>query len=334
MQSLWPLVIAVALFLLCVLLWLGYTKGARITGFGPHVVKQIETFEYPGDDEESGKPEKRSITTETQSARTLWEWLTILTISAVIAGAALWFTTRQVHQQQEVQVRQANDARELQVRQANDARELQVRQANDEALQAYLDKIGTLLLDKNRPLRQSHEGEAVADLARARTLTLLDMLSPDRKPRVLEFLFEVDLIQTDSPDQKKPIISLKFADLHEVVLAKRHLLKGADLEHAVLYDANLRGATLSSANLRKADLVKAKLTKAVLTKADLTDADLDKAELSKAVLTEADLTEATLKGAKGISCQQMKQTKSLEDAIMPGGQNYEDWLKDKGCSQD
>src|SRR5215213_2095121 len=143
MQPLWPLIIAVVLLFLLLLLWLGYTRGARITGFGPHVVKQIETFEYPGDDEESGKPEKRSITTETQSARTLWEWLTILTISAVIAGAALWFTTQQ----------------------AKDAQELQVRQANDEALQAYFDKIGTLLLDKNRPLRQSHEGAAVADLA-------------------------------------------------------------------------------------------------------------------------------------------------------------------------
>jgi len=233
----------------------------------------------------------------------VWEWLTILTISAVIAGAALWFTTRQADQQ-----------RELQVQQANDAQELQVRQANDVALQAYLDKIGTLLLDKNRPLRQTHEGDAVADLARARTLMILDMLSPDRKPRVLEFLFEMDLIQTDSPDQKKPIISLKFADLHEVFLAKRQILKGADLENAVLYEANLRGATLSSANLRKADLVKAKL--------------------SKAVLTEADLTDANLRGAKGISCQQMEQTKSLEEATMPSGQNYEDWLKDKGCSQD
>lgn len=87
------------------------------------------------------------------------------------------------------------------------------------------------------------------------------------------------------------------------------------MENAVLYEANLRGAILSSANLRKADLVKAKLSKAVLTEADLTDADL--------------------RGAKGVSCQQMKQTKSVEDATMPGGQNYEDWLKDReGCSKE
>ena len=163
MQSLWPLVLAVVL--LCFLLWLGYTRGARVSGFGPHVVKQIETFEYPGDDEESGQPEKRSITTETQSARTVWEWLTILTISAVIAGAALIFTTRQAEQQQEIQVQQANDAQEL-----------QVQQANDTALQSYLDQMSTLLIKHD--LRTSPEGSQARTLARSRTLTILSRLDP------------------------------------------------------------------------------------------------------------------------------------------------------------
>src|SRR5918995_4240613 len=120
------LVVAIVLFLL--LLWLGYARAPRIFGFGSHIVKTVETVEYTNGDEGTGQPQKRSITTETQSARTVWEWLTILTISAVIAGAALLFTTRQADQQ-----------RELQVQQAKDAQELQVRQANDEALQAYLD---------------------------------------------------------------------------------------------------------------------------------------------------------------------------------------------------
>jgi hypothetical protein len=241
---------------------------------------------------------------EIRPSRLLWDWLSLLIVPFVLAAGATaggaWFTYIQNERQQEMAAQQ---------------QEIENQRAQLLALEGYLDKIGTLLLDTNTPLRQSHEGAAVQDLARARTLTILDMLSPDRKPRVLEFLFEMDLIQTAPPDQKKPIISLKFADLHEVYLAKRHLLKGADMENAVLYEANLRGAILSSANLRKADLVKAKLSKAVLTEADLTDADL--------------------RGAKGVSCQQMKQTKSLEDATMPGGQNYEDWLKDReGCSKE
>jgi hypothetical protein len=179
MQSLWPIVFAVVLLFL--LLWLGYTRGARISGFGPHVVKKIETFEYPGDDEESGQPQKRSITTETQGARTIWEWLTILTISAVIAGAALIFTTRQAAQQ-----------RELQVQQANDAQELQVQQANDAALQAYLEDMGTSLLEKD--LRGADENDDVRLLARARTLIVLDGVSEDRKVRLLNFLSETQLI--------------------------------------------------------------------------------------------------------------------------------------------
>src|SRR5918995_3605253 len=101
MQSLWPLVIVVVLFFL--LLWLGYSRAPGIFGFGSHIVKTVETVEYTSDDEQTGQPQKRSMTTETQSARTVWEWLTVLTISTVIAVAALIFTASQAHQQRETQ---------------------------------------------------------------------------------------------------------------------------------------------------------------------------------------------------------------------------------------
>jgi hypothetical protein len=275
------LVLAIAAIVIYIILR-GYRRSW--TGFGQSA--------YPKREDEEIRP-----------SRLLWDWLSLLIVPFVLtfggAAGGLWFAYLQNASQQEMAAQQ---------------QEIENQRAQFLALEGYLDKIGTLLLDKNRPLRQSHEGDVVADLARARTLTILDMLSPDRKPRVLEFLFEVDLIQTDPPNQKKPIISLKFADLQEVFLAKRQLLKGADLQQAVLRQANLRRADLSNANLRNADLGKAKLV--------------------KADLTEADLTEANLRGAKGVSCQQMEQTKSLEEATMPGGQNYEHWREDKGCSKD
>jgi hypothetical protein len=240
---------------------------------------------------------------EMRPSRSLWDWLGLLVIPVVLTVGGtvggLLFAYQQTERQQEMNAQQ---------------QEIENKRAQLLALEGYVDEIGNLLLDKNTPLRQSHEGDPVQDLARARTLTILDMLSPDRKPRVLEFLFEMDLIQTDPEDQKNPIISLKFADLREIYLVKRRLLLGADLENADLNRANLRRAILSNANLRKADLGKAKLVKADLNGADLTDADL--------------------KGAKGASCQQMEETKSLEDATMPGGQNYADWRKDKGCGKD
>ena len=51
-------------------------------------------------------------------------------------------------------------------------------------------------------------------------------------------------------------------------------------------------------------------------------------------LHEADLSGANLSGTKGITNEQLEQqAKSLEGAIMPDGQKYEDWIKSKGCGE-
>jgi uncharacterized protein YjbI with pentapeptide repeats len=328
MQSLWLLVLAVVLLFLLLLLWLGYTRGARISGFGPHVVKQIETFEYPGDDEESGQPQKRSITTETQGARTVWEWLTILTISAVIAGAALIFTTRQAEQQ----------------------REIQVRQANDDALQAYLDEMSTLLIKDD--LRTSPEGSEARTLARARTMTILSRLDPRRRSRVLQFLLEAELVQRieqtttpaidlsaanpsgDAVPTKNPVIDLSGANLKDVVLpAETNLsfadLSGADLSDANLSDANLSTAYLTATNLHKANLSRATLAYSDLGLADLSDANLsdvdltltqlDDANLTNADLTGADLWQADLSDAKGVTQDTLVAQAYVAKTTMPDG---------------
>src|SRR5215207_3252732 len=56
----------------------------------------------------------------------LWDWLKLLIVPAVLAGGGLWFNAQQ---------------REREQRTAN-------ARAHDEALQAYLDQMGQLLLDK------------------------------------------------------------------------------------------------------------------------------------------------------------------------------------------
>ena len=55
----------------------------------------------------------------------------------------------------------------------------QEQRAQDPALQAYLDQMSTLLLEKD--LRNSEEDSEVRTLARARTLTVLERLDPSRK---------------------------------------------------------------------------------------------------------------------------------------------------------
>jgi hypothetical protein len=76
-------------------------------------------------------------------------------------------------------------------------RELHVenQRAQDEALQAYLDQMSQLLLDKDKPLRESKEGDAVRILARARTKEVLRKLDRHRKRNLLQFLHEACLIE-------------------------------------------------------------------------------------------------------------------------------------------
>ena len=49
----------------------------------------------------------------------------------------------------------------------------------------------------------------------ARTITVVDGVSKDRKVRLLEFLSETRLIRF-GPQGEPPVISLRFADLREV----------------------------------------------------------------------------------------------------------------------
>jgi Pentapeptide repeats (8 copies) len=207
--------------------------------------------------------------------KTLWDWLDLLIAPAVVAGGIAWFSQQQERQQSELE-----DAR-----------------AQAEALQAYLNQMGTLLLEKE--LRTSEANSDVRELARARTMTILDVLSPRGRVRVLEFLFDLDLIQTIpstgkrpniTPLEKRPVISLRFANLRGIGLASRQLLKGADLDRA-----NLRKADLTNAKLIRADLTKARLMGADVTGADLSHANLTEARLMGANLTDADLTDADLK---------------------------------------
>ncbi len=69
----------------------------------------------------------------------------------------------------------AQRERELQAQAAQRERELEVenQRAQDVALQAYLDQMSQLLLDKDKPLRQSQAHDEARILARARTLTVL-----------------------------------------------------------------------------------------------------------------------------------------------------------------
>jgi hypothetical protein len=88
--------------------------------------------------------------------KTVWDWLQLLIVPLKLALITVVFTWQQDFRQQN----------------------LAEQRAQDEALQAYLDQMGGLLLEKN--LRASEVDSEVRTLARARTLTVLNRLDPSQ----------------------------------------------------------------------------------------------------------------------------------------------------------
>jgi uncharacterized protein YjbI with pentapeptide repeats len=134
----------------------------------------------------------------------------------------------------------------------------------------------------------------IRQLAEAQTLTVVVRLDGSRKRSLIRFLLGAELI-----DRNNPIVDLSGADF-----------RYAHLEHAHLDRAHLSSADLSGANLNGANL---------------SDADL----------SHADLSHADLSDTEGITNEELEQqADSLEGAIMPNRQKYEDWLKSNGSGRD
>jgi uncharacterized protein YjbI with pentapeptide repeats len=241
-----------------------------------------------------------------KSGKTLWDWLQLLFIPAVLTLGAIWYTARQNH--------------DLQITLDNQ---------RETALQTYLDKMSELLLHAN--LRTSKRGDDVRNIAHTRTLTVLPQLDSTRKRSVILFLARSELITRD-----KWIIDMSFADLSGVDLSQAMMidataldgtnLQGANLSGAELSNVELQGANLYRVNLSGTELWKANMGEANLNRANLSGANLREANLGKADLTGANLmrtflAEANLKGAK-VSYQQLKQAKSLKGATMPDGKKH------------
>jgi len=190
-------------------------------------------------------------------------------------------------------------------------RELEERRAQENALPAYLDQMVRLLNDKDRPLRMAEGGDEGSILAKGRTLSVLPRLDGESKARVLQFLYETDLITKD-----RSVVDLLGADLRGADL------RGANLRGAHLGEADLDGANLAGTDLRGANLNGANLREANLGLADLTEADLSRAYVGMTDLSLADLTGADLRNVRELTVGQLDQAYSLEGATMPDGSKH------------
>jgi uncharacterized protein YjbI with pentapeptide repeats len=280
------------------------------------------------------KPDNQEI----QPRKTLWDWLQLFIVPLALAAIGLWFSAQQDAHQQQIEKRRAQSERQIEEQRAQNA-----------ALQAYLDQMSQLMLE--RDLRSSIERSEESTLARARTRTVLAQLNSRRKGSVVQFLYEADLINKNHPVVSLSDVrlsgadlsgaDLSGADLSGVDLSDANLSDGADLSDADLSGANLRKADLGGANLSVADLGGAELQLAVLSGAnllgadlsgganlsyaDLSDAELIDANLSDTYLNQADLSGANLLGTDlGVSEEELdEQAKTLEGATMTDGSMHD-----------
>ncbi|MCG8588470.1 MAG: pentapeptide repeat-containing protein [Proteobacteria bacterium] len=102
--------------------------------------------------------------------------------------------------------------------------------------------------------------------------------------------------------------TLDQADLYEAVLGHADLIRasarGARFERAELYNANLADADLTNANLVSANLRGADLRRAIAS-----GAQFDGAALKGAMLWRTDL-----RGATGLTCEQLREAESWQSA--------------------
>lgn len=175
-------------------------------------------------------------------------------------------------------------------------------------LVGYLDQMVRLLNDKDKPLRHCRGGQELSLVAKGRTHMVLPKLDGEGKARVLQFLYETELII-----KERWVVDLLGADLRGANL------RGANLRGAHLSGADLRGANLEGAELSGAELRGANLRDATLHWADLISADLRGAYVGGADLSLADLSGADLGNVKEVVVGQLERVYSLEGAHMPDG---------------
>ncbi len=258
------LTIAILVFTLFIgiSIWDGFQKDAETT-------KSEKTIE-------NGK--ETIITVKEIPGKNLWDLMSVLGAPASLVILGFWL---QKLQNDKIN-RQLQLERELaQNKQLEEARIAEDNQ-REEVLQVYIDRLSTLLIDKNliavakKEDRESERTElvrAAEDVIQARTISILRRLREDEERRfhVIQFLIDTEIITLSLDFNKLNFKGFKFkgVNLQKANLAGVDLADGVDFE-----DTDLRGANLEGANLAKARLRRAKLGGANLEGANFQDAVL------------------------------------------------------------
>ncbi len=138
-------------------------------------------------------------------------------------------------------------------------------------------------------------------------------------------IHEINLVNCHLPRTNLNYVNLTGSNINSANISQSSLievslenarLNQTNFENSNLNQANLRGAYASGANFRDAFLIKANFENAFLIKANFNNAFLMEANLQNCYLMGADfenvsLYKADLRGAKGLTVEQLSKVKTL-----------------------
>lgn len=276
--SMMPIVVTVLILLF---IYFAILPGYNVhwTGFGESAVIK-ETTRFAATGEQTGI----DSTLERQNPRTVWDWVGLLGVGSAIGVVSYFFARHQRKREEAI----ANE------------------RAQAEAFQAFLDQMSKLMVDKELKLPNQPNRNALREVAQARAISILLALDQNHKRNPLRLVYELGLINKDSPLVKLTNASLDQANLSELALPDA-CLRHIDLRGADLSGANLRGSDLSKADLRGTRLINADLSHTDLTDANLLPYD----ERNPAKLSVHNLKDGSVKDGSTPSKKDAPSTKEL-----------------------
>ncbi|MGC1308844.1 MAG: pentapeptide repeat-containing protein [Phormidesmis sp.] len=262
--------------------------------------------------------------------KTPWDWL----VSVGLPIAAVLIVLVEIDSNRKATLLEIEANREA-LQESFDAQ----RQFNQQqTLQNYLSQM-VVLMSEQELINQPSDSQA-AQAATSLTISVLNLISPQEKRALFDFLYQSGLIDSQSPTisfngsdlskidlsssalKIKPAlsidreielsqgVSLAGADLQNATLAALDFSKtdlqnadltAADMRESKLSENSLYGITLNRTNLHKADLQALDFSKAAnISKVDFTEANLSNSVFSSTSLSEVNFTNANLQLAQMI----------------------------------
>jgi uncharacterized protein YjbI with pentapeptide repeats/type II secretory pathway pseudopilin PulG len=277
----WFLWVTLATVMVGLLIYAGY-RWPSYSGFGETDIIRTKTVTtHPSNDKEITE------TRQTQSARTVWDWIGLVGVGSAIALAG-WIIARKQQEREQIAT---------------------LEHTQDEALAAYLDQMSNLLVDQGLSKEHKNPTESTSRgvithawkipiLRKASAFFGSDGVQEETQPntsvhreiedhlrRVAQARTTAILLSLDAAHKRRP---LKL--IYELGLINR----GTSVLE--LYNAGLDHASLSELSMRKANLRRADFRSTDLSGSDLSGADLSLADMRGTDLRRVNLRHTNLRG--------------------------------------